>query len=183
MEPRKSWDIKGAELFHDLMTLVNLTVEERSALLELHPKAVEAAPAMAESFYERLMAHPETAEYFAGQDLTTRKKTAGDWFAAIFSGQTDEEYIRARLHIGMVHVKVGVPVRYPIAMMDLIMEHGHRVCAGSANPQLAIRAFNKMLNIDIAIFNQAYEDTELQNIAKLVGENELLARRILSQEA
>jgi hypothetical protein len=38
------------------------------------------------------------------------------------------------------------------------------------------------LALDIAVFNQAYEDTQLKHLAEMVG-NERLARRLLTQEA
>lgn len=40
-------------------------------------------------------------------------------------------------------------------------------------------AFRKVLALDVAVFNQAYEDNQLQHLSELVG-GERLARLLLS---
>jgi hypothetical protein len=46
---------------------------------------------------------------------------------------------------------------------------------------VAASAFRKLATLDIAIFNQAYENTQLAHLAEMVG-NERLARRLLTQQ-
>ena len=81
--------------------------------------------------------------------------------------------------IGKVHVKIGLPVRYPIAMLDVIMNHGEVVARKSSDPDTAVAAFRKLVGLDLAIFNQAYEDNQLLHLAELVG-GERLARLLLT---
>jgi hypothetical protein len=102
-----------------------------------------------------------------------------DWFAKLFSGEYDADYVNNRLESGKTHVRIGLPVRYPLAMMDLLIEHGEKIAAQSAQPELAASAFRKLAALDIAIFNQAYENTQLDHLSELIG-NERLARRLLS---
>ena len=137
------------------------------------------APVLSEVFYQRVLSHPLTAEYVDGQ-LEDRKRTLNNWFTQLFSGDYGPEYIRSRLKIGRVHVNIGLPIRYPLAMMDILYEFGSKVTAQSADPEQAADAFRKILAIDIAIFNQMYEDTQLAHLTKATG-NELLARRMLTQ--
>ncbi|HAT77370.1 MAG TPA: Globin-coupled histidine kinase, partial [Flavobacterium sp.] len=85
--------------------------------------------------------------------------------------------VRRRLKIGQVHVRIGLPVRYPLAMIDVILAVGKKVTAQNPDAQAA---FHKLLALDMAIFNQAYEDTQLKHLVHMVG-NERLARRMLSQ--
>ena len=63
-------------------------------------------------------------------------------------------------------------------MIDVIMQHGEEVVAESADPEKAKDAFQKVMSLDIAVFNQAYEDRQLEHLADLVG-GERLARRLL----
>ncbi|PMP83730.1 MAG: Globin-coupled histidine kinase, partial [Roseiflexus castenholzii] len=51
-----------------------------------------------------------------------------------------------------------------------------------AHPDAAATAVRKVLALDVAVFNQAYEDRQIQALAEMVG-NERLARRLLSGEA
>ena len=100
-----------------------------------------------------------------------------DSHGKIFGGVYDDTYALKRLNIGLIHVRIGLPVRYPLAMLDLIARYGEEV-AGQAGAE-ALTAFRKVLALDVATFNQAYENNQLQHLADLTG-NERLARRLLS---
>jgi hypothetical protein len=134
---------------------------------------------LTEAFYERLFAHPHTAEYLAGRSMDRLRNMVSDWFVDMFSGTYDEAFAQKRISIGAIHVRIGLPVRYPLAMLDVIMPFGEQVAQQSAQPEQAVAAFRKLLALDVAIFNQAYEDNQLKHLAELVG-GERLARNLLS---
>jgi hypothetical protein len=179
MEDRKSWNVKDEAILDDLVNLMGVTAAEKSALATVKEQALALAPELVDAFYKRILAHPNTAEYVAGM-VDHLRNTLQDWFVQLFSGEYGPEYVQSRLAIGKTHVRIGLPVRYPLAMMDVLIEHGEKVAAQSPQPDLTITAFRKLAALDIAIFNQAYENTQLQHLAEMVG-NERLARRLLTQ--
>ena len=181
MDDHKSWAVKDEAILDDLITLMRLSDDEKSVLAALKDKAEAEAPHMIEEFYERLLAHEMTAEYLEGM-VEHLRKTLQDWFVQLFSGKYDEAYAKSRQIIGQVHVRIGLPVRYPLAMMDVMLQHGEQVVSQSDNVEAAKAAFRKLLALDIAIFNQAYESEQLRHLAETIG-NERLARRLLTQEA
>jgi len=176
MTDRMSWAIKDESILTDLVTLMDLTDHERHLLATLQPQAKTHAPELAEAFYQRITLNDKAAEYVVGQ-VDHLKGTLQDWFIELFSGEYGTEYVRRRLKIGQVHVRIGLPVRYPLAMIDVILAVGQKVTAQNPDAQAA---FHKLLALDMAIFNQAYEDTQLKHLVHMVG-NERLARRMLSQ--
>jgi len=176
---RKSWAIKNEVIFDDLVRLVNLTFPEIEIMVSLREQAQAIAPVLSEAFYQRLLAHPLTAEFVLGQ-IEARKSTLEQWFLDLFCGNYDHDYIRRRLRIGEVHVRIGLPIRYPLAMVDIILEKGLEVAATHTEPEQAQQAFRKLLALDMAVFNQAYEDVQLNHLAELIG-NERLARRLLQE--
>lgn len=178
-DERKSWAVKDEAIHGELVTLMDLSLEEAAALAGLQDAAKAMAGELTKVFYARLTAHENTREYFEGVDLSRMHALTGEWFTELFSGRYDVTYVKRRLKIGMVHVRIGLPVRYPLAMIDLITEYGHKVAAGSAKNGVAETAFRKVLALDVAIFNQAYEDNQLKHLAELVG-GERLARRLLA---
>ncbi len=180
MEQRKSWAIKDEAILEELTGLTKMTEEEKQVLGQLKENAEENSKEMVDAFYDRLTDHENTNEFINGK-LEKMRITLHQWFVELFQGRYDKEYVLKRLEIGKVHVKIGLPVRYPLAMMDIIMEHGQRIAQSSSNPDVASNAFRKLASLDIAIFNQAYESTQLKHLAKMLG-NEMLARRILTQE-
>lgn len=179
MEDRKSWQIKEEAILDDLVTLMDLSSDEKAILAALKPQAEVVSLQLADAFYSRLQAHAPTAEYVTGQ-IEDRKMTLKNWFLHLFEGDYGSDYVQSRLRIGWVHVRIGLPVRYPLAMMDVILRFGQEVARQSPQPDKALVAFQKLLSLDIAIFNQAYEDTQLKHLTEVMG-NERLARRLLTQ--
>lgn len=176
-EDRKSWAVKDEAILDDLVALMNLTDEEKSAVTACKSEAEAQSGAMVDAFYERLLNQDTTAEFLEGM-VEHLKGTLQAWFAQLFSGEYGQAYVKSRLVIGETHVRIGLPVRYPLAMMDILMEHGEMVAASQG--ETAVKAFRKLAALDIAIFNQAYENKQLQHLAELVG-NERLARRLLQK--
>lgn len=176
---RASWSVKGEAILRELVQMMNLSAEERAALGALHSQAQAQSPALLEAFYGRLLKHSNTAEYLQTASLDRLHSAVSEWFCDLFGGSYDETYAQKRLTIGQVHVKIGLPVRYPLAMMDVIMPFGEAIAKTSAQPDLAMAAFRKVLALDIAIFNQAYEDNQLKHLSELVG-GERLARLLLT---
>ena len=177
MQDRKSWEIKDEAILDDLVSLMGLTDEEKSAVAACQADAEANADAMIEAFYERLLNQETTAEFLEGM-VDHLRTTLKAWFIQLFSGTYDQGYVNSRLTIGKTHVRIGLPVRYPLAMMDILIEHGQKV-AGSGG-ETAEKAFRKLAALDIAIFNQAYENAQLDHLAEMIG-NERLARRLLQK--
>lgn len=176
---RSSWQIKDEAALTELVKLMDLSAQESAALAALMPQAQAIAPKMVAAFYDRLFKHQQTAEYLEGVSMDRLHSMVNEWFSTLFCGAYDENYARRRMVIGQIHVKIGLPVRYPLAMLDVVMPFGEQVVQQSAQPELASQAFRKVLALDVAIFNQSYEDNQLRHLADLVG-GERLARRLLT---
>jgi hypothetical protein len=179
MTDRISWQIKDEAILSDLRSLMAISASDEALLTGVQAHADAAAIALVDDFYGRLLNHEATAEYIGGL-VDHLRVTLQDWFVRLFQGNYDEAYVRSRLQIGKTHVRIGLPVRYPLAMMDLMIKHGHAITTHSSDPQGAQLAFNKLMALDIAIFNQAYENRQLQHLSEMVG-NERLARRLLQK--
>lgn len=175
---RSSWSVKDEAIAEELSTLMGLSDDEAASLAALEDEASGRARDMTDDFYDRLFAHENTKEYFEGHNMDHLHAMIGDWFVELFHGDYGPDYVSNRLTIGHVHVKIGLPVRYPLAMIDVISRHGEAVTAQADDPEAAEAAFKKVLALDIAIFNQAYEDNQLKHLSDLVG-GERLARRLL----
>lgn len=179
---RSCWQIKNEAILTELISLMNLSPAEQSTLSGLREQAAAIGPQMTAVFYERLLGHENTAEFLRDVSLERLHSMVQDWFVDLFCGTYDEAYARKRLNIGQIHVRIGLPVRYPLAMLDVVMPFGESIAQKSNNPEMAASAFRKALALDVAIFNQAYEDNQLSHLAELVG-GERLARLLLTGAA
>lgn len=178
-QERESWKIKDEAVLTELVTLMGLSDEEKALLGGLEDQARAMAPKMTEVFYERLLKHQNTQEYLQGLSTERMHSMLGTWFIELFNGTYDEAYARQRMQIGQVHVRIGLPVRYPLAMLDVVIPFGEQVAQQSPRPEQALTAFRKVLALDVAVFNQAYENNQLKHLAELVG-GERLARLLLA---
>lgn len=178
---RASWLIKDEASLTELVTLMDLTTEEAALMHSMQSAASAVAPKMVQDFYARLFKHQNTAEYLQNVSMDRLHSMVQEWFTSLFCGQYDTSYAQRRMTIGQIHVRIGLPVRYPLAMLDVVMPYGEEVVKGMSDPVAAAKAFRKVLALDVAIFNQAYEDNQLKHLAELVG-GERLARRLLTGE-
>lgn len=178
-EERTSWKVQDEEILTELITLMDVSAEEQALLGGLVGQARAAAPEMTRAFYERLLKHHNTEEYLHGVSTERMYGMLGEWFIQLFSGTYDATYAKQRMNIGQIHVRIGLPVRYPLAMLDVIIPHGENVARQSSDPEKAIGAFRKLLALDVAVFNQAYENNQLKHLSELVG-GERLARLLLA---
>lgn len=178
MIKRKSWDIREEQIVDDLVKLLQITPEECELLKSLQPEAQRISLALVDDYYDRLLEHEETREYIT--DLAALKTTLAQWFVKLFCGNYDRAYALDRLRIGMAHVRIGLPVRYPLAMFAILTRYGDKVTESKGSK--AAEAFHKVLALDVATFTQAYDNTQLSHLSGLVGGSEQLARRLLSDE-
>lgn len=176
---RESWQVKDVAILSELMALLDLSADDRSLLAGLHKQSQSVSGALTKAFYDRLFAHNNTAEYLKDASMDRLHTMVAEWFHDLFSGVYDEAYARKRLEIGRIHVRIGLPVRYPLAMLDVVAQYGESIARQSPQPEQAVVAFRKVLALDVAIFNQAYEDNQLKHLAELVG-GDRLARLLLA---
>jgi hypothetical protein len=177
MQDRKSWEVTDQSVAGELIAIMGVADSEAKALAALAADAKTAAASMVDEFYARLNSHANTAEYLEGASSERLRGMVTAWWNDIFSGNYDANYAQKRIEIGHVHVRIGLPVRYPLAMLDIIMQHGIKVAEKGG--ETAKTAFQKILALDIAIFNQAYENHQLKHLSELIG-SERLARRLLA---
>ena len=177
MPDHKSWHVTDEAIISELIELMGLNQAETSALAAMAAEAKTVATAMVDEFYQRLHSHENTLEYLERANSDRLKGMVGAWWNDIFVGVYDTQYAMKRIEIGHVHVRIGLPVRYPIAMLDIVMKHGLNIAANKG--EVAQSAFRKIIALDVAIFNQAYENHQLKHLSELVG-NERLARRLLA---
>ncbi len=178
-QERKSWNVKGIEVSDELLGLLDINNNDKSLLSALKSEAEALAPEMTKVFYDRLLAHENTKEYLENIDLPRLQGMTQGWFVDLFSGNYDAAYTEQRIKIGEIHVRIGLPIRYPLAMLDVVNEYGLKITAKSSDPAAAQEAFHKALSLDICVFNQAYENNQINHLAELVG-GERLARLLLA---
>lgn len=183
---RKAWDIQQHEIATELAQIVEFTDRHKQLLVALRPVGESHREGIIEAFKVRLYGNEQTKEFL---DALTPERGAevfrmvGEWWMDYFSGDYDQAFTSRRLAIGHIHARIGLPLRYPLAMIETIADFGDRVSEQSESPKEALAAFRKVMALDVAIFNQAFENKQLDHLSNIIGGEERLARRLLTGSA
>jgi hypothetical protein len=153
--------MKPGVLLQTLVRRTGLTEQHVLTLRSLEPIAGPLAPEVALAFYDYLGRDPEMHEILWSVPGRVERlyQSFAAWYRELFSGQYDDLYARRRIHIGLVHARVGVrPAHYIPAVgivQELTLEHLRNALRG---PDIlaAITAFEKVMAIEIALMQESY---------------------------
>jgi len=163
------------------------------ALGERHRRALRAASALVEphlaavvdEFYDTLRRNETMRSVFESDAQIERQKAhLLDWARGLFGGEYGEAYFEKRAEIGRVHVRIGLPQRYMVSMMNVLRmrlgERMERVCAqlGEEACKDACEGLQKLLDVDLAVMLETYReamDVRLRGTERLAALGQLAA--------
>lgn len=172
------WQIKGQETIRELKELMGISDEDAATLATARGAAAQQAAPLAVALYERLEQHAPSAEFLGQVARDDMLRQLALWFIDLFSGSYDGAYAQRRLDIGEAFVRAGLPVRYPLALVDVAMGYGELAAQQCPDPAKVLGSFRRALTLDVALLNQACEERQLAHLAEMVG-GERLARRVV----
>lgn len=163
-------DDANYELYQRLRDFVGFSVEDEANLRELAPILMPEQPAITDTFYEAILKEPETASFVEGR-VDALKKTHGRWFEGLLGGDYGREYFRERWRIGLAHVRIGINPRWVDVTITLIHElvlaRLHALMGAPAIEKH--RSFARLLDLDRAIIQSAYEEDRWDRLSEFTG--------------
>ena len=160
-------DIKHRKEYLELSG-VDLTV-----LKILQPTLQSAHHELMERFYEHLLSFPDTTHLLKDkQSIEQLKQKQADYFKTLLSGTYDWDYILDRLHVGLIHHKIGLEPRwyfgaYSKYLCTLLPEIWS---ASRHNAELTIagiQALLKVVFLDIELAIETYMRADRHNVESL----------------
>jgi signal transduction histidine kinase len=150
--------------YQDLQRYVGWQPEDAARLAALRPLLAPHIPPLIDDFYEEISRHELARKVITGGDAQVQrlKGTLHVWVSELFSGQYDESYVMRRWRVGWRHVDIRLDQVYTNAalsrlrggMVEIIERRWTgEVCA----LQLALRALHRLLDLDLAIIEDAYQ--------------------------
>jgi signal transduction histidine kinase len=160
-------------VFAELKRYVRFGEGDERALHALHAVAAARFEAVAEVFYDRILAHAEARTALVGGESRVGhlKVTLVAWMDTLLTGPWDERYWEHRYRIGRVHVRIGLPQHYMFAAMNVIRSELARIAwerfHADARELEAVRtALGKVLDLELAIMLNTYRDDLLAQAAR-----------------
>ena len=178
------------ELLRTLIRRTGLKPEHIKALRSLEPIAAPMAPEIALAFYDYLGRDPEMHKILWSVPGRVERlyQSFAVWYRELFSGQYDAQYAQRRIHIGLVHARVGVRPSHFIPavgiVQELTLEHFRNALRG-ADMLAAISAFEKVMAIEIALMQESYFNALWEGLKLTQNEQEALKEgaRVLLEQA
>jgi signal transduction histidine kinase len=120
--------------------------------------------ALVEDFYEEIDRHPDARKVITGgqAQINRLKGTLIQWLRELLAGSYDRNYVARRWQVGWRHVEIGLEQVYTNVALSRLRRGLMRVLhetwpGGTKELQDTVRSLNKLLDLDLAIIEDAYQ--------------------------
>jgi two-component system, NtrC family, sensor histidine kinase HydH len=163
----------GESLLDELKRYVGFGAAHEAALRELCAVASPHFPAIADTFYARILHHAEARRALTGGESRVGhlKVTLVRWMGESLGGPWDEAWWESHCRIGRVHVRIDLPQHYMFGAMNVIREELDRVIERTwpgDEPRCARArgALGKVLDLELAIMLHTYREDLLAKASR-----------------
>ena len=163
-----------------------LSDSDAALLAEMKPMLEKRGPSLVTAFYTNLDQYPHLRDLIdakAGRRETLAQHLAG-WLVSLATGSYDDAYQEKRYKIGVRHVEVGLDPRWVIGAMSF--------CRGQVQPMVEadygnaadkadrILALDKVMDLDLNIMLQSYDDRRMDMFLETTGFSKALFESMIS---
>jgi signal transduction histidine kinase len=121
-------------------------------------------PALVDDFYDEIQRHPNALKVITGgqAQIQRLKGTLIQWLRELLCGRYDRDYVARRWRVGWRHVEIGLEQVYTNVALSRLRMGLSRVLQENwqgepAEQKLILRSLNKLLDLDLAIIEDAYQ--------------------------
>jgi signal transduction histidine kinase len=154
--------------YRELQEYVGWTDEDARRVAAAAPLVEPALASLIDDFYAEIERHAGAVKVITGgrEQIERLKGTLRGWLRELLSGRYDAAYVARRWRVGWRHVEIGLDQVYTnVALSRLrggLLRSLDATWAGSGEEFRATsRALNKLLDLDLAIIEDAYQTEHL----------------------
>ena len=163
--------------YTELQSYVEWGEDDEGRIRGVAPLLGSYLPSLVEDFYAQIARHPGASRVFTGgqAQIERLKRALLAWLRDLLHGPYDRDYVARRWKVGARHVEIGLDQVYTNVALsrlrDGLVQHLGE-CWPVDRPDLVatIRALNKLLDLDLAIIEDAYQTeyvSRLQRVERL----------------
>jgi signal transduction histidine kinase len=155
--------------YHELQQYVAWSDEDARRVTSVAPIVQPHLPALVEDFYAEIERHPKAKKVITGgiAQVERLKGTLIRWLQELVSGTYDSDYVLRRWRVGYRHVEIGLDqvytnvalARLRSGLLGVIIQHW---TGSTPDRALTIVSINKLLDLDLAIIEDAYQAEYLE---------------------
>jgi two-component system sensor kinase FixL len=157
------------ERYRDLEAYVGWSEEDAALIRNAASHVREHMHVLIDDFYAEIAKHPEAAKVITGgsEQIERLKRSLWNWLNESLEGRDGVDYVTRRWQIGLRHAEIGLNPAYTGAAMSRL-RHGLIDILAQADdiaPECfcrQVQAFSKLLDLDLAIIQDAYQAAYLK---------------------
>lgn len=175
----------------EIQSYIGWTADDAARVQALAATLEPGLLALVDDFYQKIEHHPDAHRVITGgQEQTERLKAALlGWLRELFTGPYDRDYVLRRWQISKRHLGIGLDQLYVQAALARLragllraLDHEwHREHDwGSTEQRAARRSLNLMLDLELAIIQDAYHHEQVELVgAQRWAQSELAFRALV----
>lgn len=152
------------ELYRDLQAYVGWSEDDAEQVRSVADLLKPHLSPLIDDFYAEIQRHPQANKVITGgpAQVERLKGTLLVWVGDLLTATCDRDYVASRWKVGWRHVDIGLPQAYTNAAMSRLRTGLIQALLSSpridaTQLSLAVRALNKMIDLDLAIIEDAYQ--------------------------
>jgi signal transduction histidine kinase len=151
--------------YREFQSYVGWTEADAKRMVAAAPLLEPLLLALVDDFYAEIHRHDDALKVITGgpAQVERLKGTLVQWLRELFSGTYDADYVARRWRVGWRHVEIGLEQVYTNVALSRLRSGLIRGLQGnwqgdSATLRDTVGALNKLLDLDLAIIEDAYQD-------------------------
>lgn len=172
----------------ELQQYVDWDVVDYQRIATVRDSLLARTDEIVEDFYNQIRLHPRALQVITGgeEQITQLKSTLRLWLRQLLTGPYDKDYVVMRTKVGQRHVAIGLDQVYANAALSRMRQNLCRVLFESWEGDteellLTVGSLNKLLDLDLAIIEDAYQTDFVAQQQRLSKEN-LQLRTVLERK-
>lgn len=171
--------------FAEMKKFLRVTDADSANMKAMGPTMIANVEQITNAFYDHLLKFEATKKFLPDEATINRLKgTHKRWFGELFNGVYDDAYFANRVKIGVAHVRVNIHPEYVDGIMSQIEQDCVSVLIKSFPPEQAAsyaQSILKILDLDLSVINQAYENERLSRLEAGTGLSRNLLETFINQ--
>ena len=152
------------ELYRELQAYVGWSEDDAEQVRSVADLLKPHLGPLIDDFYAEIQRHPQANKVITGgpAQVERLKGTLLVWVGDLLTATCDRDYVARRWKVGWRHVDIGLPQAYTNAAMSRLRTGLMQALYSSPDIDaehlsLAARALNKMIDLDLAVIEDAYQ--------------------------
>src|SRR5262245_25588308 len=169
--------------YRELQSYVGWTDEDARRVEAVAPLLDPHLAALIDDFYAEIERHPEARKVITGgpPQIDRLKGTLLRWVRELLAGRYDEPYVARRWRVGWRHVEIGLEQVYTNAALSRLRAGLVRTVQETWRGELAglratVRSLNTLLDLDLAIIEDAYQAAYATRLQRAEEERHALVK-------